>query len=198
LAGIDTAEAHYNRGNALAKSGDLEAAIEAYRRALELQPDHEDARYNLNLLTEAQRQQASQQGTGGNADDAQPPSSQSPPQQPPSSESPSQSTTSDRSQSDAPQPQSAASAAREPPTPEDAQRGSAPPPAQAGAEPAGDASTADSSEPPGQASEQAREGQARAGDDGETAPPGASDSALSDEELREWASEQAAEQWLRR
>jgi Ca-activated chloride channel family protein len=33
------AHAHYNRGNALAKGGELEAALDAYEQALELQPD---------------------------------------------------------------------------------------------------------------------------------------------------------------
>lgn len=33
------AHAHYNRGNALAKSGELDAALDAYEQALELQPD---------------------------------------------------------------------------------------------------------------------------------------------------------------
>jgi len=50
LAGIDTPDGHYNRGNALAKSGDIGAAIQAYDSALELDPDHEDARYNRDLL----------------------------------------------------------------------------------------------------------------------------------------------------
>jgi Ca-activated chloride channel family protein len=50
LAAIDTAEASYNRGNALARSGELEAAIGAYDRALELMPDHADARYNRDLV----------------------------------------------------------------------------------------------------------------------------------------------------
>ena len=50
LAGIDAPDAHYNRGNALAKSGDVGEAIRAYDAALELDPDHEDARYNRDLL----------------------------------------------------------------------------------------------------------------------------------------------------
>lgn len=47
---FDSVDAHYNRGNALAKSGDFEKAIEAYDTALRLQPEHEDAKYNRDLL----------------------------------------------------------------------------------------------------------------------------------------------------
>lgn len=44
------AHAHYNRGNALAKSGELEAAIDAYEQALELQPDLRPALTNKALV----------------------------------------------------------------------------------------------------------------------------------------------------
>ncbi|MHA3735417.1 tetratricopeptide repeat protein [Pseudomonas sp. Eth.TT006] len=44
------ARAHYNRGNALAKSGALEAAIDAYEQALELQPDLRPALTNKALV----------------------------------------------------------------------------------------------------------------------------------------------------
>lgn len=47
--GID-ARAYYNRGNALARMGRFEDAIGAYDRALELNPDDEDAAYNRELL----------------------------------------------------------------------------------------------------------------------------------------------------
>jgi Ca-activated chloride channel homolog len=50
LDGIDTAEGNYNRGNALAKAGRLEEAIGAYDRALELDANHADATYNRDLL----------------------------------------------------------------------------------------------------------------------------------------------------
>ena len=40
---LDSADAHYNRGNALAWQGDLDGAIAAYDRALEQDPDHLDA-----------------------------------------------------------------------------------------------------------------------------------------------------------
>jgi Ca-activated chloride channel family protein len=49
----DTADAYYNRGNALALDGQLEAAIAAYGAALERSPSMRDARFNLALVREA-------------------------------------------------------------------------------------------------------------------------------------------------
>ena len=57
----DSADGHYNRGNALAKSGDLEGAIEAYNQALELQPEMEDALANRELIEKLKQQQEQQQ-----------------------------------------------------------------------------------------------------------------------------------------
>ena len=88
LAGVDTAEGNYNRGNALAKSGRLEDAIAAYDRALELDPQHADATYNRDLVKDylaknpppqkqnqpqgGEQKQDQQQGkSGSNGDDAQ-------------------------------------------------------------------------------------------------------------------------------
>lgn len=51
-AGMDDTRAHYNRGNALARAGDLEAAVAAYETVLEREPGHADARHNLELLRE--------------------------------------------------------------------------------------------------------------------------------------------------
>jgi Ca-activated chloride channel family protein len=53
----DSADSHYNRGNALAKSGDLDGAIEAYNQALELQPEMEDALANRELVEKLKQQQ---------------------------------------------------------------------------------------------------------------------------------------------
>ena len=46
----DDAHAHYNRGNALARSGELEAALDAYDQALERQPDLRPALTNKALV----------------------------------------------------------------------------------------------------------------------------------------------------
>ncbi|GAB3382389.1 VWA domain-containing protein [Spongiibacter taiwanensis] len=57
----DTADAHYNRGNALAQAGDLDGAIAAYDKALEKQPTMADAHANRQLLEEVKKQQEQQQ-----------------------------------------------------------------------------------------------------------------------------------------
>src|SRR5690606_22013119 len=50
FASIDTARAHYNRGNALAHAGKLDDAIAAYQQALKLDPDFQQAADNKALL----------------------------------------------------------------------------------------------------------------------------------------------------
>jgi len=63
FAATDAAEAHYNRGNALARAGRLEAALEAYDQALARAPNMADAAYNRERVQEAleRREQQSQQ-----------------------------------------------------------------------------------------------------------------------------------------
>ncbi len=51
----------YNLGNALARMGEFESAIDAYEQVLEIDPDDDDAAHNLELLKQAQQQQESQQ-----------------------------------------------------------------------------------------------------------------------------------------
>ena len=53
----DSAIGDYNHGNALAKAGDLEGAIEAYNNALSKEPKMEDARFNLDLVEQLKDQQ---------------------------------------------------------------------------------------------------------------------------------------------
>lgn len=53
------ARANYNRGNALAKSAELEAAVDAYEQALELQPDLRPAQTNKALVEALIKQKAS-------------------------------------------------------------------------------------------------------------------------------------------
>ena len=71
LQSIDNADAHYNRGNALAKSGAYDEALQAYQRALELQPEHEDARYNKQQLEQALQQAENNQQQNQQSDDQQ-------------------------------------------------------------------------------------------------------------------------------
>jgi Ca-activated chloride channel family protein len=62
---------HYNRGNALARNGELEAALDAYEQALERQPDLQAALQNKALVEDAleQRKRAKPE----HPDQAQPP-----------------------------------------------------------------------------------------------------------------------------
>lgn len=66
---------YYNLGNTYFKVEDWPAAIEAYREALKLNPDDQDAKYNLELaLKNLQEQQQQQQQQGGGS--GQPPPDQ--------------------------------------------------------------------------------------------------------------------------
>jgi len=56
--GID---AKYNLGNALAQQGELDQAIAAYEDVLKQDPDHEDAKFNKELLEKLKQQQQQQQ-----------------------------------------------------------------------------------------------------------------------------------------
>jgi Ca-activated chloride channel family protein len=56
-----SADAHYNRGNALAQLGELDAALEAYDQALELEPGMEDALFNRALVEQMKEQEQQQQ-----------------------------------------------------------------------------------------------------------------------------------------
>lgn len=56
-----TASALYNQGNALAKGGKLDEAIDAYKESLELQPDAVDTAENLALLEKLKEQQEQEQ-----------------------------------------------------------------------------------------------------------------------------------------
>lgn len=65
---LDTANAHYNRGNSLAKAGKLPEAIKAYDEALQQQPDMEDAKKNRQLVEDAIKQQQQQNQDQQNQD----------------------------------------------------------------------------------------------------------------------------------
>ncbi|WP_177166580.1 VWA domain-containing protein [Nitrosomonas sp. Nm51] len=72
--------ARYNRGNALARAGEIEQAIEAYRAVLQENPAHDDARANLELLEDLlqdqqqdgeSQQQHDEENQHGNGEDEQ-------------------------------------------------------------------------------------------------------------------------------
>ena len=60
---LDSADALYNRGNALALSGDFQGAIDSYDKSLEVEPDRQDAIDNRELVKSLlEQQQQEQQG----------------------------------------------------------------------------------------------------------------------------------------
>lgn len=86
-----SADAHYNRGNALAQMGEFDAAIEAYDQALAQQPEMEDALFNRALVEqmrdqEQQQQQQQQDGEQGESQDGDSSSEQQQGEQPEESE----------------------------------------------------------------------------------------------------------------
>lgn len=64
----DSPRAHYNQGNALARAGKLEEAINAYDQALSAQPDMEDARFNRDIVQQLLEQQQQQNDSGKDND----------------------------------------------------------------------------------------------------------------------------------
>ena len=71
FADMEDPDSLYNLGNALAKLGEFESAIDAYEQALELSPGDEDAMYNRDLLEDLlQQQKDAQDGEQGNQQNA--------------------------------------------------------------------------------------------------------------------------------
>ena len=64
FAGLEDTESLYNLGNALARKGDFETAVRAYDEVLDRSPEHEDARYNRDLVQQLLEQQQQQQQSG--------------------------------------------------------------------------------------------------------------------------------------
>lgn len=62
---LDSARARYNKGNALAFAGELQAAIGAYDQALEQDPDFTEARENRQRLLELMQKKAREQSPEG-------------------------------------------------------------------------------------------------------------------------------------
>jgi len=76
LAGIADADAHYNRGNALARNGRLSEALAAYDAALALRPDDADTRHNRDIV---QRLLKPPQNDGKAPPSGKPPANRTPP-----------------------------------------------------------------------------------------------------------------------
>lgn len=68
FAQSDSAVAHYNRGNALAKASKLPEAIKAYDQALKLDPELDDAKKNRKVVDELLKQQQNQDHQQENQD----------------------------------------------------------------------------------------------------------------------------------
>ncbi len=68
----DTATAHYNRGNALAKLGQLEEASKAYDEALQRNPNLADAKANKKLIEALAKQQQNEPSSDSQPSDSQP------------------------------------------------------------------------------------------------------------------------------
>ncbi|HEX5841003.1 MAG TPA: VWA domain-containing protein [Pseudomonas sp.] len=113
FASGDSAADHYNRGNALAHSNELEAALDAYTQALELQPELLQAQKNKALIEQLLRQNQQQQAQQQQQEQAQQPAEQPPGQANPgqpgqstkdSQAPPKQASASDNAQPEAQQP----------------------------------------------------------------------------------------------
>lgn len=65
-------DAAYNRGNALARLGHIQEAMESYEQALAEEPNHADAKYNLDLLKQLQHQQQQQNSQPDQQQNSQP------------------------------------------------------------------------------------------------------------------------------
>jgi Ca-activated chloride channel family protein len=169
LAGIDTAEGNYNRGNALAKAGRLEDAIGAYDRAIELDPGHADAIYNRDLLKDyleknPEQKQQNQPQSGGEQSQQRPGDSSG-------SNGSDESASGEASQSDSQGSDEQQSNAQ-------SQDGQGQGPDDQGQQGDDEANQAEQ-----QADDQSQQAQ------GDAAGP---------DDVEQWASEQAADQWLRR
>ena len=167
LTNIDSAAGHYNRGNALAKAGQLRAAIAAYDRALELDPSHADARYNRELVEQLLEDN---------------------PEQPPPDQGegdPGQQGDSDQSQSESGEQQDGEQASDR--QGEQGEQGQS-----------GDSQAAEGAQDPRDEETEGEQDQPQQANAGEQPPEEAEQSSAGPEEVERWASEQAAEQWLRR
>lgn len=68
LKDVDTTESWYNQGNALAQLGQFAEAIAAYRKVLEKDPGHADAKHNKELLEQFMKKKEQKKQSGGSGD----------------------------------------------------------------------------------------------------------------------------------
>lgn len=68
---LELANTHYNHGNALAKAGDFQGALDAYEQALSADAKMEDAQFNSELIKSLLEQQQKNNEDGQNSDDNQ-------------------------------------------------------------------------------------------------------------------------------
>ena len=173
FTGIDSATAHYNQGNALAKQDRLDDAIAAYDRALKLEPGMEDAIENRKVVDAARKRQ---KGSGGDNDNKQQGKDKSAPK----------TGQQDQSKQDPGQPSQPPPQSRQPPDPQTGKASESPPDAKAQA--AADAAQR-------QRMQQAM-AQAGARDDAKAKPDAQGNALAETPEQRE--RRQAVEAWLRR
>ena len=81
----NNASSHYNHGNALARSGKLQEALDAYQKALELEPKMADAQFNHDIVEKQLAQQQSQSSDQQNSDQDDSDQNKQDDQQPPQS-----------------------------------------------------------------------------------------------------------------
>lgn len=130
LKDSQTADGHYNRGNALAKAGQLQDAIKAYEQALKLDPAHADAKHNKEQVEkqlkkdQQQKQPDQQQSSDQQSSKDQKPSDQQssqPDQQKQNQKDSQQSQSDNQTQADQQQQQNADKPAEQPKPSEDKQ-----------------------------------------------------------------------------
>lgn len=165
---LEGEDALYNRGNALARLGRLEEALEAYTRLLRDNPRHEDALYNKRAIEELLEQQQRQPQQGEQPGEQQAQQGEQPGDQPPANGQPGE-------QQQGEQEPSGEGESR------DSESQAAGEPESSPGQP-GDGETAESRQAPAQAGSAAQEE-----DESDTLT-----------RLDQQMSEQAAEQWLRK
>ena len=69
LENVTTSDGLYNKGNALAKSGQYQEALSAYQQALEINPQNEDAKYNAEVVEKQLEKQQQSQPSDSNPPD---------------------------------------------------------------------------------------------------------------------------------